>query len=233
MSFDLADYDAITFDCYGTLIDWHRGVTEVLQPILQSYDIAVDDDALFEQYLQCEAEVESGEFVPYRDALRQVVRRLGTHYDFTPTNADAERLAESVGRWPPFADTNEALGRLQEDFRLAVVSNVDDDLFHETARHFSISFDEVVTGEQVGRYKPALDPFETTFTRLGVPPNRVLHVAQSVYHDLNPASRLGLACAWVQRYGRRFPDPDPRTSPVVTVPDLATLADMLSSSSTA
>lgn len=229
MALDATDYDALTFDCYGTLIDWQRGIIQVLQPILQGHGVEVADDSLFERYLQAEAEVESGEFVPYRDVLRQVVRRLGTHYDFTPTNADAARLADSVGQWPPFTDTNDALRRLQEHFRLAVVSNVDDDLFYETDRHFSISFDEVVTGEQVGRYKPALDPFETAFTRLGVPPNRVLHVAQSVYYDLNPAGRLGLSCAWVQRYGTRFTDQDPRTASVVTVPDLATLANMICS----
>jgi 2-haloacid dehalogenase len=230
MPLDAADYDALTFDCYGTLIDWRRGITQVLQPILQGHGIEVGDDALFERYLQFEADVEGGDYQPYRGVLRQVVRRLGTHYDVTPTNADADRLADSVGQWPPFSDTNDALRCLQADFRLAVVSNVDDDLFYEeTARHLSVSFDEVVTGEQVGRYKPALDPFETAFSRLGVPPNRVLHVAQSVYHDLNPASRLGLSCAWIQRYGTRFTDQDPRTPPVATVPDLATLADTLCS----
>jgi len=229
MALDAADYDALTFDCYGTLIDWRRGITQVLQPILQNHGVAVDDEALFMRYLQAEAEIESGEFVPYRDVLRQVVRRLGTYYDVTPTNADAARLADSVGQWPPFTDTNDALRRLQEHVRLAVVSNVDDDLFYETARHFSISFDEVVTGEQVGRYKPALEPFETAFTRLGVPPNRVLHVAQSVHHDLNPAGRLGLSCAWVQRYGTRFTDAEPQMPPAATVPDLTTLADMVCS----
>jgi len=229
MALDAADYDALTFDCYGTLIDWRRGITQVLRPVLQGHGVKVDNDPLFEQYLQCEADVEGGDYVPYREVLRRVVRRLGTYYGVTPTNADAERLADSVGQWPPFPDTNDALRRLQKEFRLAVVSNVDDDLFYETARHFSVSFDEVITGEQVGRYKPALDPFEAAFTRLGVPPNRVLHVAQSVYHDLNPASRLGLSCAWVQRYDERFTDATPRTAPVATVPDLATLADQLCS----
>ncbi|PSQ95310.1 MAG: haloacid dehalogenase type II [Bacteroidetes bacterium SW_9_63_38] len=227
MSLDAADYDAITFDCYGTLIDWRRGITQVLRPILENHDVSVDEDTLFEQYLAFEADVEGGDYVPYREVLRRVTRRLGTHFDFTPTNADAERLADSVSTWPPFADTNDGLRRLQEDFRLAVVSNVDDDLFEETARHFSVSFDTVVTGEQVGRSKPALDPLATAFSRLGAPPNRVLHVAQSVYHDLNPAGRLGLACVWVRRYDGRFTDAEPRTAPAATVPDLATLADML------
>jgi 2-haloacid dehalogenase len=171
--------------------------------------------------------VESGPYRKYREVLRQVVRRFGDHFGFTPTNAELERFSDSVGRWPPFPDTNAALGRLGEHFRLAVVSNVDDDLFHDTARHFTVDFDEVITGEQVGTYKPDLAPFEAAFTRLGVPPNRLLHVAQSVYHDVNPAGRMGISCVWVQRYGERFDPPAPQTDPVLTVPNLATLADAL------
>lgn len=227
MALDAADYDALTFDCYGTLIDWALGVSQVVQPILRNHDIELGEDQLFELYLGVEAEVESGEFVSYRDVLRRVVRRLGTHFDFTPTNAEADRLADSVGQWPPFPDTNEALRRLSEEFRLAVVSNVDDALFHETARHFDVSFDEVVTGEQVGAYKPDLAPFETAFSRLGVPPNRVLHIAQSVYHDLNPAGRLVLSCAWVKRYDNRFGDDAPTDDPVLTVSNLSLVADSL------
>lgn len=221
------DFDALTFDCYGTLIDWATGISRALQPILRGHDVRLDDDELFRRYARFERDIESGEYVPYRTVLRRVVRRFGNQYGFTPTNAELERFAGSVGDWPPFDDTNAALGRLDEHFRLAVVSNVDDDLFLETARHLAVDFDEVITGEQVRSYKPRLEPFETAFTQLGVPPNRVLHVAQSVYHDVNPAGRLGLSCAWVQRYNERFDPPTPQTAPVLTVPDLAHLADAL------
>jgi 2-haloacid dehalogenase len=220
-------YDALTFDCYGTLVDWATGISRALQPMLESHDVAVDDDDLFRRYGRFERDVESGPYRKYREVLRQVVRRFGDHFGFTPTNAELERFSDSVGRWPPFDDTNAALGRLGEHFRLAVVSNVDDDLFHDTARHLTVDFDEVITGEQVGAYKPDLSPFETAFTRLGVPPNRLLHVAQSVYHDVNPAGRLGLSCVWVQRYDERFDPPTPRTAPALVVPDLASLADAL------
>ena len=227
MAIDAASYDALTFDCYGTLVDWADGVSSALQPILQDHDVEVDDEELFRLYGRFEKDVQSGAYVQYREVLRRVGRRFGDHFGFTPTNAELERVADSVGRWPVFGDTNTALGRLGEHVRLAVVSNVDDALFHETARQFTVSFDEVITAEQVGAYKPALEPLEAAFTRLGVPPNRLLHVAQSVYHDLNPAGRLGLSCVWVQRYGTRFDPPTPRTEPVQTVPDLATLADHL------
>lgn len=227
MSLDADSFEALTFDCYGTLIDWATGIVEALQPILQNHDVAIEDDELFRLYGQFEKAVESGSFVRYREVLRRVVRRVGTHFGFTPTNAEVERFARSVGDWPPFSDTNEALRELGEEYRLAIISNVDDDLFRETARHFVVEFDRVITGEQVGTYKPALEPFETAFTRLGVPPNRVLHVAQSVYHDVNPADRLGLSCVWVRRYGDRFDSPTPQAEPVLIVPNLRTLAERL------
>jgi 2-haloacid dehalogenase len=220
-------YDALTFDCYGTLVDWVRGVTAALRPVLDRNEVGAEGDALFSLYLRFEKEVESGPHVPYREVLRRVLRRIGTHHGFTPSNADLDTFAGSVGRWPPFPDTNEALDRLSAHFRLAVVSNVDDDLFYETARHFDVEFDAVVTGEGVGAYKPALEPFEHAMNELGVAPNRLLHVAQSVYHDVNPAGRLGLDCARVRRYGGRFDASPPSTSPVIEVPNLGDLAAAL------
>jgi 2-haloacid dehalogenase len=227
MPLDPDQYDALSFDCYGTLVDWATGISAALQPILREHDVGIDDDELFRLYGRFEKDVEAGEYVKYREVLRRVTRRFGDHFGFTSTNAEVDRFADSVGDWPLFDDTNEALRRLSEHFRLAVVSNVDDDLFRDTARHFDVTFDDVITGEQVQTYKPDLAPFETAFTRLGVPPNRLLHVAQSVYHDVNPAGRLGLSCVWVQRYGERFDPPTPQTAPVRTVPDLSSLADTL------
>lgn len=227
MALDPDAYDALTLDCYGTLVDWADGIATALQPILRAHDVDVDNDELFRLFGRFERDIESGAFVSYREVLRRVVRRMGTQFGFTPTNAEADRFADSVGDWPLFDDTTEALRRLSDAVRLAVVSNVDDDLFRDTARRFPVSFDAVITAEQVGAYKPDLAPFETAFTRLGVPPNRLLHAAQSVYHDVNPAGRLGLSCVWVQRYGTRYDPPTPQTEPVDTVPDLATLADRL------
>lgn len=227
MALDPDQYDVLTFDCYGTLIDWARGISGALQPILEAHEVDVDDDRLFERYGEFEADVEAGEYVSYREVLRRVVRRLGTHFDFTPTNAEIERFAESVGNWPPFPDTNDALRRLSDHYRLAVISNVDDDLFWDTRSHFEVTFDDIITAEQVGTYKPRLEPFETAFTRLGVPPNRLLHVAQSVYHDIDPAGRLGLSCVWVRRYGDRFDGPTPSVEPTHVVSTLSDLADTL------
>lgn len=227
MSLDADQFDALTFDCYGTLIDWATGIPGALQPVLRAHDVEIDDDRLFELYSTFEKEAERGPYVSYRDVLRTVVRHFGSHFNFTPTNAEIERFADSVGNWPLFPDTNKALRQLGDDFRLGVISNVDDDLFLDTSWHFDVDFDEVITGEQVKTYKPQLQPFETAFSELGVPPNRLLHVAQSVYHDVNPAGRLGISCVWVQRYGDRFEAPAPATEPVMTVPDLLTFVDAL------
>ncbi len=227
MPLDADRFDVLTFDCYGTLVDWATGIAGALRPILRAHDTDLEDDELFRLYGRFERDVEAGDYVPYREVLRRVTRRFGDRFGFTPTNAEVDRFADSVGRWPLFDDTNAALRRLGDSFRLAVISNVDDELFHETARQVHVDFDDVITAEQMGTYKPRLDPFEAAFTRLGVPPNRLLHVAQSVYHDINPAGRLGLSCVWVQRYGQRFDPPTPRTAPVRTVPDLSSLADTL------
>jgi 2-haloacid dehalogenase len=227
MALDADAFDVLTFDCYGTLVDWAAGISAALQPILHAHDVEIADDELFRLYGQFERDVESGAFVEYREVLRRVTRRFGNQFGFTPTNAEVERFAKSVGDWPLFADTNAALRRISKDARLAVVSNVDDALFRDTARRIDVEFEDVITAEQVRSYKPALAHFETAFTRLGVPPNRLLHVGQSVYHDINPAGRLGLSCVWVRRYGGRFDPPAPQTDPVLTVPDLSSLADAL------
>ena len=227
MSLTPDDYDVLAFDCYGTLVDWADGISTALRPILRAHDVELDDEALFRHYGEFERDVESGSYVKYKEVLGRVLRRFGDRFGFTPTNVETERFVGSVRNWPLFPDTNASLRRLSASFRLAVISNVDDDLFHDTARHLSVDFDDVITSERVRAYKPALDPFETAFTRLGVPPNRLLHVAQSVYHDVNPAGRLGIACVRVRRYGERFDPPAPQTDPVHTVPDLAPLADEL------
>lgn len=224
MALDSDDFDALTFDCYGTLIDWATGISAAMGPILAKHGVEIDEAELFTLYGKFEREIESGAYVKYRTVLARVVRRFGAHFNFNPTNADIERFVDSMGKWPIFSDTNGALRALSESFRLAIISNVDDDLFRKTARNFEVEFDEVITGEQVRAYKPRLAPFEAAFTRLGVAPNRILHVAQSVYHDVNPAGRMGLSCVWVQRYGKRFDPRTPSQDPVHTVPDLDTLA---------
>lgn len=149
----------ITFDCYGTLIDWRGGLIRSLGEIFGP--VATDRaDELFRSYVGAEALVEAEGYRPYRDVLSTVVVRLARQFDVDVSPQRAALLAEMLPDWPPFADTNEALTRLKQRYRLGVLSNIDRDLFAGTARHFEVTFDFVVTAEDVGTYKPGHAHFE-------------------------------------------------------------------------
>lgn len=228
MTLDFAEFEALTFDCYGTLIDWERGILEHIRPILAAHGVAdPGDDALLERFAEEESAVEAGAFVPYREVLRRVAARLGAGLGFAPTPEEADAFAGSVAAWPPFPDTAPALQALARRYRLAVLSNVDDDLFAGSAARLGVAFDTVVTAAQVESYKPAPAHFHEGLRRLGLPASRVLHVAQSLYHDIAPARTLGFACVWVNRRRGRpggGATTPARATPDLEVPDLATLA---------
>ncbi len=225
-----ARIQALTFDCYGTLIDWESGILAGLRPLLARHAAQVEDERLLEMYGEAEAEAERGAYLPYREVLRRVVRRLGDLLAFSPTDAETDCLADSLPSRPPFEDTVESLRSLKKRFRLAIVSNIDDDLFARTARVLEVPFDAVVTAAQVRSYKPTTAHFHRVLERLGLSADQVLHVAQSLYHDIAPASRLGLATVWVNRRGRkRGPGATPPASAKssLEVPDLRTLVTNL------
>lgn len=225
------DFDALTFDCYGTLIDWERGILAALGVLLDGRRPAdVTDEDLLRAFGTFEPEEEAGAFRPYREVLRRVAHRFGRHYGVPVDDVAADAFAGSVGAWPPFADSSEALERLARRHRLAIVSNVDDDLFAGSARRLGVDFDEVVTAQQVGSYKPERAHFDTVLQRLDLPRERVLHVAQSLYHDIAPAKALGFTCVWVNRRGGDGgggATPGSNAKPDATVPDLETLARYL------
>jgi 2-haloacid dehalogenase len=228
---DLTRFEALTFDCYGTLVDWERGILAALRPLLRAHGAGgAEDDALLERFAALEAEAERGAFRRYREVLRQVARGFGRAGGFVPGADEVEAFAASVGAWPPFPDTVEALGVLAGRYRLAIVSNVDDDLFAATAARLGVTFAEVVTAQQVGAYKPARAHFDEVLGRLDLPRDRVLHVAQSLYHDVAPATALGFTCVWVNRRAGR-PGSGATTPaeavPDLEVPDLATLARLV------
>jgi 2-haloacid dehalogenase len=220
-------FEILTFDCYGTLIDWESGIFSALRPILAAHDKTVPDSNLLEIYSELEAQAEQGEFHPYREVLQSVVRGFGERLGFTPTAAQVRSLPESLANWKPFPDTVAALRRLETGHKLAILSNVDDDLFVSTAPRLEVEFDHVITAQQARAYKPSLKIFKLALERIGIAPERVLHVGQSIYHDVIPAQSLGLATVWVNR-------PSPRSGigavkaasgrPDLEVPSLAALA---------
>jgi 2-haloacid dehalogenase len=228
---DLTRFKVLTFDCYGTMIDWETGIFSALRPILAAHGKKISDSALLELYSELEASAEKGEFRCYRDVLQSVVRGFGDRLGFLPTDAEVRSLPESLANWQPFPDTVEALRKLKSRYQLAVISNVDDDLFATTAPKLGVAFDQVITAQQARCYKPCMRIFELAEERIGVSREHWLHVGQSIYHDVIPAQSLGIATVWVNR-----PSPRPGAGaataadgkPDFEVPNLQTLAKLAS-----
>jgi 2-haloacid dehalogenase len=196
---DFSQFECLTFDCYGTLIDWESGILAALRPILAAHDCKSGDELILELYGALEAEVEAESYRPYREVLREVARRMAKRFGFAMSEDEAAALPESLQRWPAFSDTVEALGRLKSRYKLAIISNTDDDLFAETAKTLTVAFDFVITAQQAHSYKPSLRNFELALSKIGLPKSKILHCAQSVFHDIAPAKELGIANVWVNR----------------------------------
>jgi 2-haloacid dehalogenase len=200
---DFNRFEILTFDCYGTLIDWEQGILHCLRGILAAHGKSVDDTQILQLYGDFEANAEQGEYRRYREVLQSVVRQFGERFDFVATDAEAGSLPNSLPDWRPWPDTVAALHQLRSRFRLAVISNVDDDLFAATRPKLGVEFDHVITAQQARAYKPSLKIFELALSRVVLPAHRVLHVGQSIYHDVVPAQALGLATVWVNRPSAR------------------------------
>ena len=196
---DFTQFRAITFDCYGTLVDWESGIFGALRPVLAAHDRNISDERLLELYAEFEGTAQQGEYRRYRDVLRSVVQSYGQRLKFTPSDEEIDSLAESVPRWKPFPDTVAALKRLAERYRLFIISNIDDDLFAATRKLLGIDFDGVVTAEQARGYKPSINNFKLALEKLRLPVQQVLHAGQSVFHDVLPARSLGMKTVWVNR----------------------------------
>lgn len=215
---DFDRYGVLTFDCYGTLIDWETGILRALKPLLSDYGVTLDDEEILQVFAEIESSVEAGEYVSYREVLRRVVQGFGVRLGFQPAEYELNGLASSLGQWQPFPDTAAALQTLGRKYRLAVISNIDDELFAVTAQHFPVEFDWVITAEQARAYKPSRKVFEYALRKLAVPRDQILHIAQSLYHDIAPASAMGIATVWVNR--RKGGSGSGATLPAQAAPDL-------------
>ncbi|HJQ98532.1 MAG TPA: haloacid dehalogenase type II [Candidatus Polarisedimenticolaceae bacterium] len=224
---DLDDFDVLTFDCYGTLIDWETGLVAALRPILDASGVEADAEAVLVRFGALESELEAGPYLPYRAVLGRVLLGLGAEFGFKPTVEEIATFAASVGSWPAFPDSKRSLRALKTKYELGVISNVDDDLFAGSSRQLGDPFSWVITAQQVRSYKPSVENFERAFETIGVPRDRILHVAQSLFHDVEPAKRLGLSTVWVnRRAGKEGGGATPASLavPDLEVEDLATLA---------
>ncbi|MFL6751979.1 MAG: haloacid dehalogenase type II [Sphingomicrobium sp.] len=214
----ISDFKALSFDCYGTLVDWEAGLAAALAPLAERSGKGPDE--LLDAYGAIEHEVEQ-EFpsLPYSQLLEKVHARLSRRLGVAEDAEGAARLAASVGDWPPFPDSAEALRYLKQHFQLIILSNVDRLSFAASRQRLGVDFDYVFTAEDIGSYKPNLRNFEYMLDRLaadGIAKGELLHVAQSLFHDHVPANRLGIASAWIdRRHAKRgsgatpLPDPMP------------------------
>ncbi len=226
---DFEQFDVLTFDCYGTLIDWEAGILSALRAPLAAHEIEAADSALLESFARHEAAVEAGPYQPYRKVLSEVLAALLAELGAGATPEERQAFGASVKDWPAFSDSVPALARLHERYKLGVITNCDDDLFAASEEKLELEFDWLVTAQQAKRYKPNPRGFELMFERVGLPPARILHVAQSLYHDHVPAQRLGLSTVWVDRRGGQpgsGATPPAEATPDLTVPDMATLAEL-------
>ena len=226
---DLDAFDVLTFDCYGTLIDWEAGLLAGLREALPG--AAGEDDDLLETYAGHEAEAEQPPYRSYREVLATGLRGVAAGESLEVDDETVTRFSECVRDWPAFPDSAEALDRLHERYRLGVITNCDTDLFAASNERLGVTFDWVVTAEMARSYKPALAGFELAFATIDVPRERILHVAQSLFHDHVPAKQLGLSSVWIDRRHDRpgaGATPPAEAAPDATYPSMQAFADAVS-----
>jgi 2-haloacid dehalogenase len=224
---DFDAFDVLTFDCYGTLIDWEAGLLRALRQPLAAHGVSADDQRLLEAFARHEAAIEAGAYRPYREVLGEVLAGIVGELGAEASAEECAAFGGSVADWPTFADSAAALARLHERFRLGVITNCDDDLFAASERRLGLAFDWVVTAQQARGYKPDPGNFEYAFERIDVPRERILHVAQSLFHDHVPAKALGMTTVWIDRRGGRAggATPPAQAQPDATFPDMASFAE--------
>jgi 2-haloalkanoic acid dehalogenase type II len=200
---NLADFRAMTFDCYGTLVDWESGILHALRRWRERTGVNADDESLLAAFGEAEAAREAAvPTAPYPQILELVLADLAQRLGVDATEDERRRFGSSVGEWPAFPDSADALRTLKERYKLVVVSNVDRESFARSNARFGVEFDAVITAGDIGSYKPAARHFEEAFARLaglGVQRKQILHVAQSLFHDHEPAKALGMQTAWINR----------------------------------
>ncbi len=193
-------YDYVTFDCYGTLIDWKTGIAAAFVQAAARDGVSLQPAAVLTSYARTEPIVEAGGYRSYREVLRETALRVAQRHDWSLDEAQADFLPRSLADWPPFDDTRPALERLRSaGYRIGILSNVDLDLLQQTLDRLDVEFDLLVTAQQVRAYKP--DHAHFLEARRSIGSSSWLHAAQSYSHDVVPATELGIPVAWINRHG--------------------------------
>ncbi len=199
MKSDMTQFSLITLDCYGTLIDWERGMKSALKGLIENRGLSFDIESLPQRYIEIEMEIEREDYRKYRDVLAIGVRRLFEENGIKLTSQEENIFVDTIIRWPPFEETTEVLRRLKEKHKLVILSNIDDDLIQHSIRLIGVDFDGVITAEKVKSYKPSYGHWKNMMESSRVPKEYVIHVAASYEHDIVPAKELGFAVAWINR----------------------------------
>ena len=222
---DFGRFEWLSFDCYGTLVDWESGICAAVGDVLESHGIRKSGAEILALYADLEPRAQDSQtFLEYRRVLRNVMAMIAAELGFRCAGSEMDALADSLPGWPVFGDVKNALEALKAHYRLAVISNVDDDLFEGTARALDADFDVVVTAQQARSYKPSLTNFEMAAARMAVGTRAWLHVAESLFHDIGPANQLGISSVWVNRADRGGATRRTGAVPDLVVRDLAALA---------
>jgi 2-haloalkanoic acid dehalogenase type II len=212
----------LTFDCYGTLIDWNRGIASAVREACPQTK-SVTDEALLGSFYTIQDDLKTSEYRPYRQLLTEVTLELARRRGWDVSAERAAGVPASIPEWTPFPDTNDSLERLAgAGFRLGILSNIDDDLLAGTLRHFGVDFDLLVTAQSLKSYKPASPHFDRALEEVGGDRRGMLHLAQSLFHDVRPAGQMGIDVVWVNRGGEALPED---VAPAAVTPDLASAVD--------
>ena len=197
---DFDRFEWLSFDCYGTLVDWETGISDAVAVALGVHDIRMSKQEILALFASVEPEVQQGGvYLEYREVLRRVMVMIGVKLGVRLSKSEENCLVDTIGTWPIFPDTVEALRLMKKRYKLAIISNVDDDLFAPAARALGVEIDAVVTSQQCRSYKPNHVNFSKAQERMGIGKEGWLHVAESLYHDIGPANDLGIASVWVNR----------------------------------
>ncbi|MXY24367.1 MAG: haloacid dehalogenase type II [Acidobacteria bacterium] len=221
---ELSDFRVLTFDCYGTLIDWETGIWDALQPlIMQNAASGVTREVALRAFAESEGrQQQAAPDLTYPDVLSRVHHAIAEHFGLPTSNMLDKTFGASVPHWPAFPDTADALRILKQHYRLVILSNVHRDGIAASGRKLGVEFDAVYTAEEIGSYKPADANFEYLLAHLkadfGMGPTDILHTAQSLHHDHAPANRFGLANAWIDRQRLSEGGSWGATEPVPTMP---------------
>jgi 2-haloalkanoic acid dehalogenase type II len=235
---NLNDFDALSFDCYGTLIDWESGLTVGLQKIAALSTSRLDLDLLLETYGACEAEVECSQpGLLYPEVIARSAIAAGAIHGIAVPEPLAAELGQSVPDWPAFPDSAKALARLKQRYKLIILSNVDRESFAASNTRLNVSFDAILTAQDIGSYKPSPANFDALLAKLGemsIPRDRLLHVAQSLFHDHVPAKAIGLPTVWIDRRSDKTgtgatPTPGSSVQPDWTFTSMGAFADAVKS----